>query len=93
LAENLEADYGATNDISRHAMHSSEMLAVTTETTANIIEEHKAFFEENASLSKATITLCKASRRTLQFQKTSFKGLYVRSKDLKERVENESKLV
>lgn len=93
MAENLEADYGAMYDISRHAMHSSEMLAVATETTTNMIEEHKAFFQENASLSKAAITLSKASRRTLQFQKTIFKGLYLRSKDLKERVENESKLV
>jgi hypothetical protein len=81
------------HDIARHAIHTSEMLAIAIETTTSMIKEHEIFFEENSSLPEEAVVLSKETRRTLRFHKTIFMCLHFRSKALEERLKNEINLV
>jgi hypothetical protein len=81
------------HDIARHTIHSSEIIAMAIETIASMIQEHEVFFDENQYLPKPTVLLSKQTRRILRFQNSIFKSLYLRSKALEERLQNEINLV
>jgi hypothetical protein len=81
------------HELARHAIHSSETLAMAIETIGNLVQEHEIFFEENPSLSQGSTTLSNQTRRTLRLQITMLKCLHLRSKALEERLRNEINLV
>jgi hypothetical protein len=81
------------HELARHTIHSTEVLAIAIETITSMIEEHEIFFEEDASLPKATIAASKQTSKMLRFQKSIFNCLHLRSKALEERLSNEINLV
>lgn len=81
------------HEIARHTIHSSETLAMAKETMTSLVQEHEIFFEENGLLPARTITLSKQTRRIFRSQITLLNCLYLRSKALQERLQNEINLV
>jgi hypothetical protein len=87
---NPQPDYIKMHEISRHAIHSSETIAMAIQIMRNLIEEHKIFFDENKLLS---MTLSQQSRRVFRMQTSMLQSLQLRSKALEERLRNEINLV
>ncbi|OBT42429.1 hypothetical protein VE00_05993 [Pseudogymnoascus sp. WSF 3629] len=92
LPENPQPDYVTMHELARHAIHSSETLAVAIETIASLIQEHEIFFNENASLLVVSITQSKQAMRALRSHIALLRCLYLRSKALEERLRNEINL-
>jgi hypothetical protein len=93
---NPQPDYATMHEIARHAIHSSETLAMAKETVTSLVQEHEIFFKENGLLPARSITLskhCKQTRRIFRSQITLLNCLYLRSKALEERLQNEIHLV
>lgn len=91
--ENPQPDYVTMHEIARHTIHSSETLVMAKETMTSLVQEHEIFFEENGLLPARTITLSKQTRRIFRSQITLINCLYLRSKALEERLQNEINLV
>jgi hypothetical protein len=81
------------HEIARHAIHSSETLAMAVETMNSLIQEHEIFFKEQASFPTEAIRKSKQTSRAFRSQLTLFKGFHLRSKTLEERLRNETNLV
>lgn len=81
------------HEIARHAIHSSETLAMAIEIMTSLIQEHEMFFEENALFPTESIAQSKQTRRAFRSQITLFKCFHLRSKALEERLRNEINLV
>jgi hypothetical protein len=90
---NPQPDFITMHEIARHAIHSSETLAMAIETVGSMIQEHEIFFDENSSLSQESTILSKQTTRTLRSHITMLKCLNMRSKALEERLRNEINLV
>jgi hypothetical protein len=81
------------HEIARHAIHSSETLAIAIGTVGNMIQEHEIFFEENPLVPQGSTMLSKQTRRILRSHIMMLKFLHLRSKALEERLRNEINLV
>jgi hypothetical protein len=77
------------HEMARHAIHSSEMLAIAIETLSSIIQEHEIFVADNA----IEIRFYRQTDKDLRYLSTLFKSLYFRSKALEERLRSEINLV
>lgn len=75
--------------MARHAIHSSEMLAMAIETLNSIIQEHEIFVADNAK----EVRNYRQTEKDLRYLSTLFKSLHLRSKALEERLRNEINLV
>lgn len=80
------------HEMARHAIHSSEMLAMGIETITSIIQEHDILITENPSFPFMG-AVCKQSGKDLRYLCTLLKSLHLRSKALEERLRNEINLV
>ncbi|OBT38898.1 hypothetical protein VE00_10782 [Pseudogymnoascus sp. WSF 3629] len=80
------------HELARHAIHSSETLAVAVETMIGLIQEHEIFLNDNASLLVVSIAQSKQTMRVLRSQTALLKCLNLRSKALEERLRNEISL-
>lgn len=85
-------DYIAMHELARHAIHSSEMLAVAAETISNLVQENEIFLNNNA-LPVASAPLSRQTMRTLRSHIALLRSLYLRSKALEDRLRNEINLV
>ncbi|CZR68590.1 uncharacterized protein PAC_18489 [Phialocephala subalpina] len=91
--DNPHPDYVTMHEMARHTIHSSETLAMAKETMTSLVREHEIFFEENSLLPARSMTLSKQTRRIFRSQITLLNCLYLRSKALEERLQNEINLV
>jgi uncharacterized heparinase superfamily protein len=80
------------HELARHAIHSSEMLAVAAETISNLVQENEIFLNNNA-LPVASAPLSRQTMRTLRSHIALLRSLYLRSKALEDRLRNEINLV
>ncbi|PVH69386.1 hypothetical protein DL98DRAFT_505830 [Cadophora sp. DSE1049] len=90
--DNPRPNYIMMHEIARHAIHSSETLAMAIETINSLIQEHEIFFEERASFPTEAIRKSKQTSRAFRSQLTLFKCFHLRSKTLEERLRNETNL-
>jgi hypothetical protein len=77
------------HEMARHAIHSSETLAMATETLTSIIKEQDNFI---ADVSRMAMKY-RQTGKDLRYISTLFKSLHLRSKALEERLRNEINLV
>ena len=77
------------HEMARHAIHSSEMLAMAIETLTSIIQEHQIFVADNS----IGVGIYRQTEKDLRYLSTLFKSLHLRSKALEERMRNEINLV
>jgi hypothetical protein len=81
------------HEIARHAIHSSETLEMAMETLSRMIQEHQAWFDDNAAENASKTVSLKPIRKSLQYQNTILKCLHLRAKAIEERLRNEINLV
>jgi hypothetical protein len=77
------------HEMARHAIHSSEMLAMAIETLTSIIQEYEIFVADSST----TAVKYRQTEKDLRYISTLFKSLHLRSKALEERLKNEINLV
>jgi hypothetical protein len=93
-SEDPRPDYTRMHELARHTIHASEMLEITLETLAAMIQEHDAVFENADALGVNLMkTVSRKTGRDLKFHHTLLKGFHLRSKALEERLRNEISLV
>ena len=81
------------HEIARHATHSSETLEVAMEVLSQMIQEHRAWFNDNAAKNANKAMSLEPIRKSLQYQNTILKCLHLRAKAIEERLRNEINLV
>jgi hypothetical protein len=81
------------HEIARHAIHSSETLEMAMETLSQMIQEHQAWFKDNAAEKASKTVPLEPIRKPLQYQSTILKCLHLRAKAIEERLRNEINLV
>jgi hypothetical protein len=86
---NPQPDYVLMHEMARHAIHSSEMLAMAIETLTSIIQEYEIFVADSST----TAVKYRQTEKDLRYISTLFKSLHLRSKALEERLKNEINLV
>ena len=84
-----QPNYAEMHEMARHVIHSTEMLEMALEVVAAMIKEHSQFFSDNPS----AVVYSKQSGNDLRYQSTILKCIHLRSKALKERLNNEINLV
>lgn len=84
-----QPNYAEVHEMARHVIHSTEMLEMALEVVAGMIREHEQFFNDNPS----ALVHYKRAGNELRYQSTILKCIHLRSKALKERLNNEINLV
>ena len=77
------------HEMARHAIHSSEMLAMAIETLTSIITERDVLSADGSTRALN----CRQTGKDLRYMSTLLKCLHLRSKALEERLRNEINLV
>ncbi|CAG8956320.1 hypothetical protein HYFRA_00003700 [Hymenoscyphus fraxineus] len=90
LPGNPNINFTKTHEIARHAIHSSETLAVAIQTIEVLIEEQHSFTNLNDASRPANHQL--NTRRKLRCQLSLMRCLHLRSKALEDRLRNEINL-
>jgi len=91
-SENPQPDYIGMHEISRHIIHSSEMLETAIATVSSIVQEHEIFINENSWLPYLSLASSKQTSRSFRHQQSLLKSLHLRSKALEKRLRNEINL-
>lgn len=84
----LCTDYYGMHELARHIIHSSETLACGTSVTNSAIEDCRCYQEHHPPSSDSN-----GPEYILQYCKSMFESLHLRSKALEERLNNEMNLV
>ncbi|KAK4900746.1 hypothetical protein LTR49_027392 [Elasticomyces elasticus] len=88
-ARRQDPDHVEMHEVSRHAVHSLDMLDMALIVVSSMLDEHKRFLDERPSLLPDIVSGVRATSRTLRYQMTVLQSLRGRALAMQTRLSNE----